>query len=212
VDPPAAPQREIHPPTIDDVRLLLASLAGDRMEPLYVTAVSLGMREGELLGLRWSDVDLDMGTLTITHTLQPDTLELAEPKTERSKRTLVLPVGVATALRNLRRQQRTERLAAGSRWADRDLVFCSPDGQPLRPVTLRNDFARRLDRLGLPHQRFHDLRHACATLLLEQGEELAVISKVLGHSKLATTADIYGHLTPAMSERVAARMDAILGA
>jgi integrase len=210
VDAPARSRREVRPLTGDEVRTFLASVAGDRLEALYVAAVALGLRQGELLGLRWSDVDLDAGTVTVQHTLRLRTRELAEPKTERSRRTLRLGQGVAGALRAHRTRQLEERLAAGNRWRDAGYVFASARGTPLDGVNVTHRFQAALAAAGLPRQRFHDLRHACATLLLENGEELGVVSRILGHADLGTTANVYAHLTPAMLERSAARMDAIL--
>jgi integrase len=117
---------------------------------------------------------------------------------------------VADALREQRRAQLEERLAAGARWVDLDLVFSTREGRPLMARNVIRSFHQDLRRAGLPHQRFHDLRHAYATLMIEDGEELAVISKTLGHSNISTTADVYAHLTPTMLERSATRMDGIL--
>jgi integrase len=153
-------------------------------------------------------VDLDAGTLTVHHQLQRGVL--VEPKTEQARRSLWLGSEVVATLREQRRRQLEERLAAGRRWTDHGYVFASPKGQPLDASDVLHGFQRAVRRAGLPHRRFHDLRHACATLLLEQGEELAVVSKVLGHAKVGTTADVYAHLTPAMSARAAERMDTIL--
>jgi integrase len=113
-----------------------------------------------------------------------------------------------------------ERIALGSlrngwplvpRWQDGDFLFTTPAGRPLESRNVTRGFQAALVRAGLPHQRFHDMRHAYATLLIEGGEDLGVASRTLGHADLATTADIYAHLTPAMLDRTAARMDEILG-
>jgi integrase len=211
VDPPAKAPVELAPLSADQVRELLASLAGDRLEALYVAAVGTGLRQGELLALRWEDVDLEAGTVTVRHTLDRRTKELAEPKTHRGRRTVHLSSRVLAALHDHRRAQLAERLAAGPAWRDRDLVFTTPTGRPLDSANVTHAFRRVLERATLPHQRFHDLRHAYATLMLEAGEELAVVSRSLGHADLSTTADIYAHLTPAMLRRSAERMDGILG-
>jgi integrase len=208
--PPPRARLERHPLSADQARAFVAATSGDRLGPLYVVAIGTGMREGELLALRWVDVDLEAGTLTVRHTLSVGTRELAEPKTERARRTLRLGTEVAGALREQRRRQRTERVAAGSRWFDHDFVFASPIGTPLDASNVLHALQTALAAAGLPRQRFHDLRHAFATLMIESGEDIAVISKILGHATLATTADIYAHLTPATSQRVADRMDAIL--
>jgi integrase len=202
VDPPSKASHEIRPLTADQARQFLSSTADDRLGPLYAVAITTGMRQGELLALRWRDVDLDRGGLAVRHTLRQGTRELAEPKTDRARRTLRLGSDVVAVLREQRRRQGT---------IDPDaFVFATRTGQPLSSRNVTRDLQKALARAGLPRQRFHDLRHACATLLLEHGEELAVVSRILGHAELSTTADIYAHLTPAMLERSAARMDAIL--
>jgi site-specific recombinase XerD len=127
-------------------------------------------------------------------------MTLAEPKTDRARRTLRIPTEVHDALREHRVAQVEERLAAGPRWADLGFVFRHKDGKPLMARNVVRGFHDHLRSAGLPHQRWHDLRHAYATLLLEDGEELAVISRTLGHSNITTTANIYAHLTPAMLE------------
>lgn len=209
VDPPAKARHELETLDVGQVGTLLASIRGDRLEALYVAAIGTGLRQGELLGLRWADVDMDAGTLTVRNTLQRVTRKLAEPKTERARRTLTMPGAVVDALRAQRVRQLEERLAAKA-WADPELVFASPIGTPLDPRNVTRRFQTAIARAGLPRQRFHDLRHAFATLHLEGGEELAVVSKMLGHANLSTTADVYAHLTTGMHARAAARMDGIL--
>jgi integrase len=130
--------------------------------------------------------------------------------TERSKRTLRLPVEVAIALREQRRRQLEERLAAGSGWDTRGFVFTTTTGRPLDGVNVTHGFQEALRRAELPRQRFHDLRHAHATLFIEGGVELAVVSRALGHSDLGTTADVYGAWTREMAGTVASRMDDVL--
>lgn len=168
------------------------------------------LRQGELLGLRWSDVDLEAGTLTVRHTLRTGTDQLAEPKSERSKRTLRLGADMLATLRAHRTRQLEERLTAGSRWRDGGFVFATALGRPLNTWNVTHTFQAALERAGLPRQRLHDLRHACATLLLEDGEELDAISRLLGHPDFSTTANLYAHVTPATLQRSADRMDGIL--
>jgi site-specific recombinase XerD len=138
----------------------------------------------------------------VRHTLQRGLRVLAEPKTERGKRTLRLGEAACAVLREQRRQQGTINPDA--------YVFATRTGRPLDSRNVTQDLQAALARAGLPRQRFHDLRHLYATLMLEDGEELAVISRMLGHSDISTTANVYAHLTPAMQERSAARMDTIL--
>jgi len=210
IDPPAKARQELQPMSAEQARVLLTSVAGDRLGVLYRLAIASGLRQGELLGLRWQDVDMDATTLTVRHTLQQQARTLAEPKTERSRRTIALDVATVEALRQHRVRQIEERLAAGPRWHDGDFVFATSVGTPMDHRNLVRSFHAALERAGIPRQPFHQLRHACATLLLENGEELANISKLLGHSSLATTADFYGHLTPAIGRRAAEKMGAIL--
>lgn len=129
---------------------------------------------------------------------------------ENAKRTLRIGREVISVLCEQRRRQILERMAAGPAWKDGDFVFTTSVGTPLDSRNLTRAFQAALALAGLPRQRFHDLRHATATLLLERGEELGVVSKVLGHSTVTTTLDTYGHLTSGMSQRVADRMDVIV--
>jgi integrase len=211
VDVPSKVRHEMHPLEGDQVRHLLAATKDDPNGALYALAIATGMRQGELLALRWQDVDLEAGTLAVRHTLRRGSRQLAEPKTERARRILRLGQTALTILRDHRREQLAARLAAGRRWTDLDLVFATRTGDALDSHNVTRAFQAALRRHGLPRQRFHDLRHAYATLMIEAGEELAVVSRTLGHADLSTTADVYAHLTSAMLERSAARMDAILG-
>lgn len=204
IDPPAKVRHELRPLSLDESRSLLAGIRGDRLEALYVTALGTGLRQGELLALRWQDVDLERGELAVRHTLQRGTCTLSEPKTERARRTLRLPRQVLAALVAHRARQAIVPMTG--------LIFTTEKGTPLDTRNVTRYLQRHLIRLGLPHQRFHDLRHAFATLMVESGEDLGTVSRILGHADFATTADVYAHLTPAMLDRAAERMDAILGA
>jgi integrase len=156
------------------------------------------MREGEVLGLRWSDVDLVRRTVTVRRSLARTRQgwALAEPKTPRSRRTIPLASEAVAALRRQRTAQKAARVAAGSAWSnDLDLVFTDAAGRPHKGSNVTKDFAAALRRLALPHVRFHDLRHGAATLMLAAGLDLFTVSRHLGHSTIAITADTYGHLT-----------------
>lgn len=198
----------------DEARRLLDAARGDRLEAVYAVALSLGLRMGEILGLRWLDVDLDGAALTVNqaiYRIAGKGLVAAEPKTERSRRAIFLPDGVLRALRAHRLRQLQQRLAAGSRWQDSGLVFTSGIGTPLEPRNLFRSFKALLHRAGLPDVRFHDLRHSAASLLLAQGVPMRAVMELLGHSNIGTTADIYAHVMPAMMRDMADKMDAILG-
>ena len=193
---------EINPLNMSQVSTLVSAAAEDRLGALYVVAVTTGMREGELLGLRWSEVDLDTGRLRVRRSLkrQADhSLEIEETtKTQTSRRTLdLVPLAVETLARH-RAAQAAERLRLGPRWNDNDLVFPNRLGKPMSASNLLRSFTPFLDRAGLPKIRFHDLRHTCATLLIEGGANIKVVSEYLGHSDVVTTLRIYVHVMPNM--------------
>jgi len=202
IDPPAKVRRDLQPFDGAQVRALMKALEGHPLSALFLTAVGTGMRQGELLALRWSDVDLVAREARVSHTLERVTRKLAEPKTARSRRVVPLPSTVVEALRVQRDGQVVVTLDGH--------VFTQPNGKPLDPSKVLKAFHAALEAAGLPSQPFHHLRHAYATLQLEGGEELANVSKVLGHADLSTTADLYAHLTPAIARRAADRMDGIL--
>ena len=211
VDPPAKASPQLRPLSRTQVAELRRAIAGHRLEALILAAVGTGLRQGELLGLRWSDVDLDAGILTVRHALDRRTGELVRPKTERSRRTIHLPLPVTTALNRLRRDQEALR-AHARRWDARGFVFTNRTGGPLASRNVTQDLQAILAAAGLPRQRFHDLRHIFATLQLEAGAELLEVSRALGHADIGTTANIYAHWTDAMAARTAERMSGILGA
>lgn len=157
--------------TIAQAQRLLETVKRTRGHSLYVLALMLGLRRGELLGLRWSDVDLEVATLTVRQNLvrASGELRVQAPKTRRSRRTLPLPPPVVAALRQQQARQAEERQSAGSSWAGNDLVFSTSLGTPIEPRNLTRHFYSVRDRAGLPGIRFHDLRHTCLTLLLGLG-------------------------------------------
>jgi integrase len=205
-------RRTVEPLTPQQARSLLDTVAGHRWEALFTVALALGLREGEALGLSWSDVDLEARTLTVRHQLQrvEKQLVLVEPKTEKSRRTLVLPAVVVDRLRAHRVRQTEERLKAEV-WEDSGLVFTTRYGTPIHPENLGRALRPLLAKAECPVQRFHDLRHACASLLLAQKATMKEVQETLGHTQLATTSEIYARLYPEFRQEVADRMDAILG-
>ncbi len=213
-EPPRVPQREIRPLTPDQVRLFLEAIHGDRAEALYLVAVGVGLRQGEILGLAWTDIDFERSTITVRQALQrvDGRLELVEPKSVTSRRVVAVPTIVLDGLRVHRTRQREDRLLAGSRWQDdpRDLVFRTTVGTPMDGIAVTRRFQARLAVAGLPRQRFHDLRHACASLLLAQGVPARVVMETLGHSQISLTLNTYSHVIPALGRAAAEQMDAIL--
>jgi len=156
---------------------------------------------------------MEAGRLSVRHTLQrvDGALTLLEPKTERSRRTIALPEVVLTALRAHRTRQKMERLVAGSGWARTDHVFTTQRGAPLDAATVTRSFQRALAAAGLPHRRFHDLRHSAATFLLAHGFTLEDVKNLLGHSSIVLTSNTYGHVLEQRQRQVALGMEAVLG-
>ena len=213
-----APRGQVHriddALTQDQARALLDAAKGQPVEPLVVVALSLGLRRGEVLALRWENVDLDAGTLTVAATLTRRTghgLVESSPKTARSRRTLPLPQTCIRALRDQRRAQAALKLAAGPIWQGDGHVFTTPIGTPIDPRNLTSEFHRLTEEAGLGARRFHALRHSAATLMLAQGVPLAVISDVLGHASYAITADVYARVGEELKSEAAAAMDVALG-
>lgn len=214
VELPRVVRGEISPLTPKDAKAFLEATREHRNEAVYVVALSLGLRQGEALGLRWQDVDLEAGRLDVRRSLQRITgkgLQLEELKTERSRRSVRLPRMTIAALRAHKVRQAEERLAAGKAWKDHGLVFPSTIGTPLDARNVRRHFTKVLRSLKIAERRFHDLRHTAASFLLAQGADLRVIMETLGHSQISTTANVYAHVLDTLKQDVADKMDAILG-
>jgi len=215
VDPPRTEHFEITTLTAKQASDLLVAAEGNRLRALYVMALTTGMRQGELLGLRWRDVDLERGSVQIRGTMQATKkgLRFAETKTRGSRRHVLLPTRTIDALRQHRAAQAEERLRVGQAWEDNDLVFANEVGRPIAAGNLlKRSFEPLLRRAGLPRIRFHDLRHSAATLLLEEGIHAKIVSEMLGHTRISTTLDLYSHVTPTMQRQAAEAFDAILAA
>jgi len=214
-EPPRVPRHQIRPLSAEQARVFLEAIRGDRHEALYLVALGVGLRQGEILGLGWPDLDLEAGTLTVRQALQrvDGKLRLVEPKSVTSHRVVALPALVHEALRAHRLRQVEERLRAGARWRSdpRDLVFVSTIGTPLDGIVVTRRFQAVLRAAGLPHQRFHDLRHACASLLLSQGVAARVVMEQLGHSQISLTLNTYTHVSSALGRVAAERMNDLLG-
>jgi len=218
-DGPKVERHEIRPFDPAEARTLLAAVGTDRLRALYSVALTMGLRQGEALGLRWEDVDLDTGTLQVRHQLQrvDGQLQLVPLKTARSRRTLALPESITAGLRAHRQSQLEERLLAWKRWkgiepnAPGAFVFTTPIGTPLEARNIVRQFKAILAAAGLRDIRFHDLRHSCATLLLAQGVSPRVVMEILGHSQIALTMNTYSHVVPELGREAARRMEALLG-
>jgi integrase len=201
----------IVPLDVNEARRLLHKARDDRLYALWAVAVGIGLRKGEALGLGWHAVDLDAGVLRVERTLQriDGSLRLDEPKTERSKRTVRLPMVCVEALRRHRERQADERDAADY-WVSTDLVFTTQLGTAIDPRNVNRWLNELCARAGVRRIRPHDLRHTCASLLLAQGVPARVVMDILGHSQIAVTLDIYTHVLPAMQDDAAERLDSAL--
>ncbi|GLV78613.1 hypothetical protein Shyhy02_66130 [Streptomyces hygroscopicus subsp. hygroscopicus] len=192
-------------------KLVLKELRDHRLHALYVLALLLGMRRGELLGLRWSAVDLERGTLTVLTNLQRvgGELRLVLPKTRSSERTIPLPPLAVSALRAHQERQAQERAAAGMAWQENGLVFPSRIGTPYEPDNLRRSWDPVRKRLGLD-LRFHDLRHTCITLLLDLGVPVHIVQQIAGHSDHGVTMQVYAHASLDEQRKAIGRLESRL--
>lgn len=212
VDAPRPARAEIRPLTPDQVAQLVSAMQGDTLYPLYYLAVATGCRRGELVALRWSDVDWQRPAITINRTAEEvgGRVIWTEPKTARSRRTIPLPGEAAAVLRSHLVQQEEQRRQLGTLAAGQDLVFCRPTGEPLSPGFVTQHFTVILNRAGLPHVRLHDLRHTHATMLLAADVHPKVVAERLGHSTITLTLDTYSHVLPTMQDEVTRKLNAIL--
>jgi integrase len=193
------------------VERLLNVTADSTYELPCALAVATGMRRGELLALRWSDLAGDLSQARVVRTLQPTQhgLVFEEPKTQRSRRSVVLPVFVRGHLERQRDRQQMRRDQLGDQWQEHGLVIDRGDGTAMNPDTLSAGWARLMRKKKLPPIRFHDLRHAHATLLLLQGVHPKIVSERLGHASVGITLDIYSHVLPSMQAEAADAFDAL---
>ncbi len=203
-------REEIRPLTPEQVKTLFEAAKGDRLEALYVLAVTTGLRQGELLGVKWDDVDMEAGSLCVRRTLTTAKGRpvLSAPETKASRRTVILSQLALKALRSHLERQLREEDRAGDLWSENGLIFASEVGEPLdRRLITTHRFKPLLKRAELPPIRFHDLRHTCATLLLSKNVNPKIVSEMLGHATIAITLDTYSHVLPTMQESAAKAME-----
>src|SRR5215213_5686236 len=213
VKPPRPVPKEMIALSADEARRLLEAAGGDRLEALYTLAIHTGMRQGELLALRWQDVDLENAVASVRRTLtrRGGKVVFGEPKTKKSRRSIRLTPQAVEALRAHLKRQLQEIEILGDRYQDQGLVFTTNTGAPINPSNLRQrNFAPLLKRAGLPHIRFHDLRHTCATLLLSKNTHPKIVQEHLAHATIAITLDTYSHVMPAMGVQTATAMEDVL--
>ncbi len=216
VKAPRPTPEEMRPLSEDEARAFLEAVrrSGERFEALYVLAITTGLRRGELLGLRWDDVDLERGTLRVGRALvrEGSRHTLGETKTKRGRRQINLTPRTVNALKAHRKKQLEEKMKLAVLYKDHGLIFASGVGTPINPENLvKRSFKPLLEKAGLPEIRFHDLRHTCATLLLGRGVHPKLVQELLGHATIAMTLDTYSHYLPSMGDQAAGAMGDALG-
>ena len=213
VDAPSLVRAEVEPLTAHEAKRILQAAAGQRNAARWSVALALGLRQGEALGLPWSAVDLDRGTVAIKQALQRQKgrgLVIVQPKSRAGRRTLALPRVLRTALLEHRAQQDAERAAAEEAWQEHGLVFTQPDGRPIDNGADWKAWKQLLRQAGVRDARLHDARHTAATLMLLQGVPARVAMQVLGHSQIGLTLGTYSHVAPELSEEAAERVASVL--
>ncbi|HHU87405.1 MAG TPA: site-specific integrase [Peptococcaceae bacterium] len=225
---PKLKYKEKMPLTSEQVRRFKTVIKQDRLYAAFLLELATGLRRGELLALKWEDIDLEKGVLSVKRTITRTRIEggktktglvFQEPKTDQSKRTVPIPASVVAELKAHKARQAQEKLRLGGEivngeyvpnYKDNGLVFCTVDGKPLDPRNLLRTHTRLLEKAKLPHVSFHDLRHTFATIMMEMDENPRILQEILGHANVNITLGIYSHPTHAMKERAAAKMDAFL--
>jgi integrase len=210
VTPPRLLKQEIRPLTPEQVKTFLRSIEGDRLEAMYILATTAGLRQGELLGLKWEDIDLDAGAIWVRRTLSKSnkSLVFAPPKSAKGHRNIGLTDLGVKCLKKHRALQDAEK---GSWKEDHDLVFPNIDGMPRNHRGYVTEALKKaLSRAGLPEIRFHDLRHTCATLLLTKGIHPKIVQEILGHSSITITLDTYSHVLPNMQKEAVKAMEDLI--
>jgi integrase len=215
VDIPQLVSEEVEVLSPEEARAFLAAAKGDRYEALYVVAVAVGLRRGELLGLKWTAVNLEAATLRVARQLQRmrdgSGLKFVAPKGGKG-RTIRLPARAVEVLKAHRARQAEQKLKFGPLYRDDGLVFATEVGTPLEPSNIdRRSFKSLLKKAGLPDIRFHDLRHTCATVLLSEGVNPKFVQELLGHADIKLTLGTYSHFLPSMGDQTAAAMESALG-
>jgi integrase len=223
VEAPRKERKETQTLTREQVaQRLLPAIGNDRLFPAIFLMFGTGLRRGELLGLRWKDVDLEAGILHVRQALayvrtheahgkvKKSGLLFQEHKTPQSRRAIPIPEGCLVALRWHRAHQAQEKLLLGEAYNDQNLVFCKPDGSPLHPPSFPRHFKAMLRQAGLPPIRLHDARHTFATIVLELGESPKTVQAMLRHSTVAMTLDIDSHVSLELEKRAASRLNAAL--
>jgi len=209
---PSSRKKVMRTLTPSEVEVLLENASSNQFYPIYYTAVSTGLRQAELLGLRWRDLDLDLLSISVSQVLykRKGVCQFKEPKTSGSSRRIAMTPKLALFLKGYRREKEILDIELGMPLSLDDLVFSNIDGKPIDPSVLTHNLGRIVERAGLGRVRFHDLRHTFASLALLRGAKPKVISEALGHASVAFTMDTYSHIIEGMQEDMMALLDEVL--
>jgi integrase len=212
VEMPRVEQKEMKTWSTEQAREFIGFIRGDRLEALWILMLTSGMRRGELIGLKWADVDLDAGRLAVRRARVAVGYQVvwSSPKTMKSARVIALDPATCEVLQAHQSRQDEEKALVGDDYHDEDIIFAKPDGSPVHPDYVSQRFGRLVKKAGLLMIRPHDTRHTAATLLLEAGIPVKVVSERLGHSTTSITADLYQHVAPHMQEEAANKLGAML--
>lgn len=211
--PPKEPSTEMSVLDESQVSQLLVTAKDHRWKALYHLALTTGMRQMELLGLKWIDLDWTKQTIKVERQLiRPvgEVIQFSAPKTRLGKRSVVLGGKTIEALRGHYERQQSDRQAASDKWVEHGLIFTNSFGGPIHPRNLLRDFKKLLQDAGLPAIRFHDLHHTSASLMLNNGIPPIIVSRRLGHARASITLDVYGHLIPSLQAEVAEKIDELI--
>jgi|TARA_B100000315_G_scaffold82777_1_gene75859 integrase len=200
--------------TTSEVEILFENAQDNRYYPVIYAALSTGLRQAELLGLRWRDIDLDVCSISVSQVLykRRGMYQFKEPKTSHSRRRVAMTPKLALYLREYKVERESLYWQLGQSLTLDSLVFGTHEGKPFNPSVLSHDFGRMVKRIGLEGVRFHDLRHTFASLMLLRGAKPKVISEALGHASVAFTMDVYSHIIEGMQEDAMALLDEVLPA
>ena len=212
---PRRDETKVHPLTLEQVRRLLDAAASSRLFALWLVLALMGLRKGEALALRWSDIDMTTGTMQVRRTVSrvkgQSQLDFGPTKSDYSRRASFIPPNIFAALQVHWAAQELERAGAGTNWQDHGLVFTTSTGRPIEPSGVNRLFATVTKRAGIGHERVHNLRHTAATLLRAYGgADISTTSRrILGHSSIGVTSDLYGHGVPVVERELMNRMSGL---
>lgn len=216
--PPRPQKQEMRVLSPEEEARFLEVIEEDRLGTAFLLDLATGLRRGELLALRWSDVDLKEGTIHVNRTIvrvvadngpAKTALVYQEPKTKHGRRAVPIPEALLPELKAHKARQAQEKLLLGPAYEDNGLVFCAEDGRPLDPASFGKHFAKLAAKAGISGATLHSLRHTYATRLLEANEHPKVVQELLGHSNIAMTLDTYSHVMPELKKAAAAKLNGL---